>query len=118
MKYAFLLYHDPAQAPEWNSPEMAAEMPKWFGFTEELTAAGSMLGGEALQGTDTATCVRVRDGATVTSDGPFAETKEILGGFYLLDVENLDEAIGWAEKIPNIGYGTVEIRPLMEIPQD
>ena len=117
MKYAFLLYSDPEQAPAWDSPEMMAEMQQWFGFTEELQGAGAMLAGEALQGTETATSVRVRNGSTVTSDGPFAETKEVLGGFYLVDVEDLDAAIAWAEKIPNIGYGTVEIRPLMDIPQ-
>jgi hypothetical protein len=117
MKYAFLLYDDLTGAPEWDSPEMAAEMQQWFAFTEELGTAGAMLGGEALQGTDTSTCVQVRDGSTVTSDGPFAETKEVLGGFYLVEADDLDAAIKWAEKIPSVGHGTVEIRPIMEIPE-
>ena len=75
-----------------------------------------MLGGEALQLIESASHVRVRDGKTITADGPFAETKETLGGFYLIDVADLDAAISWAAKIPNIGYGTVEIRPIMEFP--
>ena len=117
-KYAFLLYDDPANAHPMDSPEMAAEMQQWFAFTEELQSSGAMLGGEALEGTETATCVQVRDGSTVTADGPFAETKEVLGGFYLVDAADLDAAIAWAEKIPSVGTGTVEIRPIMEIPED
>ena len=113
MKYALLLYADEALQPDYTTPEGAAEMERWFVFSQELTQAGAMLGGEALQETPTATTVKVRDGATITADGPFAETKEALGGFYLIDVEDLDAAIAWAEKIPNVGYGTVEIRPLM-----
>jgi len=73
-----------------------------------------MLGGEALDPTETATNVQVRNGKTITADGPFAETKEALGGFYLIDVPDLDAAIDWAAKIPSVGYGTVEIRPIME----
>ena len=72
------------------------------------------LGGEALQLTTTATCVRVRDGETSVTDGPFAETKEALGGFYLLDCEDLEEATAWAAKIPGAKYGTVEIRPIWD----
>lgn len=117
-KYAFLLYDNPANAHPMDSPEMAAEMQAWFAFTEELQSSGAMLGGEALLGTETATCVRVREGSTVTADGPFAETKEALGGFYLVEAADLDAAIAWAEKIPSVGSGTVEIRPIMEIPED
>lgn len=118
MKYALLLYADPSIAPPPDSPEMNAEMEGWFQFTNQLTDAGAMLGGEALAWQDAATTVRVRDGKTITADGPFAETKEVLGGFYLIDVADLDGAISWAEKIPNVGYGTVEIRPVQEYPQD
>lgn len=113
MKYALLLYADETLQPDYTTPEGGAEMQKWFEFTQELTGAGANLGGEALEGVETATNVKVRDGATITADGPFAETKEALGGFYLIDVADLDAAIAWAEKIPNVGYGTVEIRPLM-----
>jgi hypothetical protein len=72
-----------------------------------------MRAGEALQGGDTATTVRVRDGQRLTSDGPFAETKEVLGGYYVIDVPDLDAALAWAEKIPSVGYGSVEVRPVM-----
>lgn len=114
MKYALFLYDDPANAHDFGTPEMDAEMQQWFAFTEELTHAGKNLGGEALNPVETATTVRVRNGKTVTADGPFAETKETLGGFYIIEAENLDEAIGWAAKIPSAPTGSVEIRPIME----
>ncbi len=117
MKYALLLYSDPAASPEFGTPEMDAEMQQWFQFTAELTESGNHLGGEALTPTETATTVRIREGKTITADGPFAETKETLGGFYLLEAENLDGAIAWAEKIPLAPYGSVEIRPVMEFDQ-
>ena len=117
MKYLLLLYSDPAVGPDYGSPEQQAEMAKWFSYSEELAATGSLLGGEGLQPVETASSVRIRDGKTITSDGPFAETKEVLGGFYLIDVEDLDQALHWAEKIPNVGYGTVEIRPIMDYSQ-
>lgn len=113
MKYALLLYADESIQPDYTTADGAAEMAQWGSFTNDLVASGAMLGGEALAETVTATTVKVRDGATITADGPFAETKEALGGFYLIDVDDLDAAIAWAEKIPNVGYGTVEIRPVM-----
>ena len=116
MKYALLIYADLAIAPAEGSVEFAAEMEGWFAYSTKLAEAGSMLGGEGLLDGHTATSVRVRDGKTVTYDGPFAETKEVLGGFYIIDVDNLDAAIEWASKIPNVGYGTVEVRPVMEVP--
>lgn len=118
MRYALLIYSDPAAAPADGSPEQAAEMQQWFAYTEELQASGAYISGEALQRTDTATTVQVRGGKTVTTDGPFAETKEVLGGFYLIEAADLDEATRWAEKIPNSGYGSIEVRPLVEFPQD
>ncbi len=118
MKYLLALYADPSEAPAEGSPEMDAEMQQWFAYTTELTEAGSMLGGEGLQGPETATTVRVRNGSTITSDGPFAETKEVLGGFYLIEAADLDAAIGWAEKIPNVTYGTVEVWPVMAYEMD
>ncbi len=118
MKYALLLYADEATNPDYTTAEGAAEMQQWFEYSQELMAAGAMAGGEALQDVETATTVRVRDGKTITADGPFAETKETIGGFYLIDVENLDEAIKWAEKIPLIGRGSVEVRPVMEFEEE
>ena len=117
MRYALLIYSDPADHPADGSPEQAAEMQQWFSYTEELKAAGAMLAGEALQPVASATTVQVRGGKTVSTDGPFAETKEVLGGFYLIEAADLDEATRWAEKLPNVGYGSVEIRPLVEFPE-
>ncbi len=115
MKYALLLYSSEAAGPQ-TEEEMAEEMPKWFGFTEELNQAGKNHGGEALLPVATATTVQVRDGSRITTDGPFAETKEVLGGFYIIEASDLDEAMAWAEKVPSAPYGSVEIRPIMEIP--
>ncbi|MEM9516121.1 MAG: YciI family protein [Actinomycetota bacterium] len=116
MKYALLIYADQSEGPAEGTPEFGAEMEGWFAYTTQLTEAGAMLGGEGLLGAETSTSVQVRDGKTITRDGPFAETKEVLGGFYIVDVDNLDAAIEWASKIPNVGYGTVEVRPVMEVP--
>jgi hypothetical protein len=112
MAQYILLIYGPTETG-WTPEEMEAEMPRWFAYTQALQDAGVMRGGEALQPVETATTVRVRDGRRLTSDGPFAETKEVLGGYYVIDVPDLDTALGWAEKIPNVGYGSVEVRPLM-----
>ena len=109
MRYLLLLYQDEKLID--MSPE---EMAKWEAFTKEVTAAGVYEDGRALQPVSTATTVRVRDGETVTTDGPFAETKEQLGGFYLLNCKDLDEAIVYAAKIPLAPTGSVEVRPVME----
>jgi hypothetical protein len=82
-------------------------------YTQDLQESGAMVGGDALQGLDTATTVRVRETETLVTDGPFAETKEMLGGYYLIDVPDLDAALAWAAKIPSVGYGSVEVRPVM-----
>ena len=113
MQYMLLIYSDEAKEPKPGSPEMESHMGGYFRFTEEVRSAGKMVAGDALQPVGTATSVRVRDGAAQTTDGPFAETKEQLGGYYLLDCENLDEAIAYAQKIPSAAFGTIEIRPVM-----
>jgi hypothetical protein len=113
MKYLCTIYGDESQ---WNNvtPEQMSEiMNAYFGFTEEAEKAGVLVAGEGLERTSAATTVRVRDGERVLSDGPFAETKEQLGGFYLLECANLDEAIDWAAKIPGAASGSVEVRPVM-----
>lgn len=115
MKYALLLYSSEDAGPQ-SEEEMMEEMPQWFAFTEELDQAGANLGGEALLPAATATTVTVRDGQRMTTDGPFAETKEVLGGFYIIEAADLDAALAWAEKIPSAPYGSVEVRPVMEIP--
>ena len=89
-------------------------MAAYEAFGREVTESGAMLGGEGLQPSGTATTVQVRDGQTLTSDGPFADTREQLGGYYLLDCRDLDEAIGWAAKIPGAQNGTIEVRPVMD----
>ena len=112
-QYILLIYSPTEGGP---SPEEAqAEMPRWFSYTQELQDAGVMRAGEALQGEDTATTVRVRDGQRLTSDGPFAETKEVLGGYYVIDVPDLDAALTWAARCPSSSYGTIEVRPIWDM---
>ena len=113
MHYTLLMYHDPALAPSYDSPEGQAEFAGWMSYTQAMRDAGVHVAGEALQPTQTATTVRVRDAETLTVDGPFAETKEILAGFYLLDLPDLDVALEWAAKAPNGHYGSVEVRPVV-----
>jgi hypothetical protein len=115
MQYLLLIYTpvDGGPAPD----ELAAMYPQWSGYTESLQEAGVLRAGDALQGLDTAATVRVRDAETLVTDGPFAETKELLAGYYLIDVPDLDAALGWAAKIPSVGYGSVEVRPIMVFDQ-
>ncbi len=115
MQYMLLLTSAPDAGPQPGSPEEAAEMGEWFAYDDMLKQAGVFVSGEALHPVDTATTVRVRDGGTIVTDGPFAETKEYLGGYYVIDVPDLDTAISYAEKVPNIGYGSVEIRAVLDV---
>ncbi len=110
-QYMLLIYSSDDARP--TDAELQAEMPKWFAYTEALQTSGALVAGDALEPVDTATTVRVRDGETILSDGPFAETKENLGGYYIVDVPDLDAALGWAAKLPNVGYGCVEVRPVV-----
>jgi hypothetical protein len=93
---------------------MAEDMPRWNAYTQELQDAGIMRAGDALHPPDSATTVRVRDDETQVTDGPFAETKEILGGYYLIEVPDLDTALKYAARMPNITYGSVEVRPVVD----
>jgi len=113
MKYAFTIYGDESQR-ESATPEQQEQMAQAYGaVTQEMQEKGVLVAGEGLYPTQTATTVRVREGEQSVTDGPFAETKEQLGGFYLLDVKDLDEAIEWAAKIPGAQFGSVEVRPVM-----
>jgi hypothetical protein len=112
VKYMLLIYSEPWDAMP-SEAEQQAELAKWFQYTTDLQEAGVYIAGDALREVATATSVRVREGKTLTTDGPFAETKEILGGYYLVDVPSLDEALTWAERCPGAVYGTIEVRPLM-----
>jgi hypothetical protein len=117
MKYALLIYDENTAIPSAEPPDpevWGRVMEEYNTFTRDLNEAGVNKGGEALQPNPTATSVRVRDGRTVTTDGPFAETKEGLGGFYLIDVKDLDEALAWAARCPGSWYGTVEVRPVVD----
>ena len=113
MRYVVLIYES-----ESNPQPSDEEMSRWFGVTEEMQKAGVMVAGEALHPTSSATTVRVRDGRTLTTDGPFAETKEQLGGFYLIECADLDEALAWAAKMPNVGRGSMEVRPVVDFSQE
>jgi hypothetical protein len=113
MKYAFTIYTDESQR-ETATPEQMQEMSQAYrDLTEEMQQKGVLLAGDGLYPTATATTIRVRDGQRDVTDGPFAETKEQLGGFYVLDCRDLDEAIEWAAKIPGSQIGSIEIRPVM-----
>ncbi|TMK84851.1 MAG: YciI family protein [Actinobacteria bacterium] len=115
MRYALLICGDET-AMEARSPEEAqAGMAEYVTFGEEMTTRGVLRGGERLRPTTDATTVQVRDGEVLTSDGPFAETKEQIGGFYLVDCKDLDEAIEVASKIPGARNGTIEVRPIWEM---
>jgi len=111
MKYMLLLYADESKAPK-TPEEQQAVAPAWYALGKEVEAAGVWLSNNGLSPVTDATTVRVRDGKTLTTDGPFTETHEQLGGYYLLDCKDLDEAIGWAAKIPSAKYGSIEVRPL------
>lgn len=113
MQYMAIIYSDPNREPQYGTPEFEAMMKGYFSFTELLKAKGVFIAGDGLQGIDAATSVRVKAGKVETMDGPFAETKEHLGGYYLMEVPDLDTAIQYAAMIPSAAYGTVELRPVM-----
>jgi hypothetical protein len=114
MKYALLIYGDEATQEKEGTPEFDAMYQGYYKFTEDITSEGINRGGEALLNVDSATSVRVRDGERTVTEGPFAETKEQLGGFYLVEVNDLDGAIEAAVRIPTVNRGTIEIRPLVD----
>ena len=113
MQYMLLIYGDQNSWQGLGEEERGQIMQAYGAFTQELRDSGAMIAGDALQPTQSATTVRVQNGETLTTDGPFAETKEQLGGYYLIEAESLDEAIEWASKIPAASHGSVEVRPVM-----
>jgi hypothetical protein len=113
MKYLMLICNNEAADGAMPQAQMQEMMTKYFAFTQDSKDKGVYLGGNALQPTSTATTVRVRDGKTIASDGPFAETKEQIGGYYLLECKDLDEATSWAARIPGALNGSIEVRPIM-----
>ena len=117
MKYLLLMYANEAEMPR-NPEEQQAVAQAWQTVLADMKSTGAWLGNNGLSSISDATTVRIREGRTLTSDGPFAETHEQLGGYYLLDCKDLDEAISWAEKIPTAKYGSIEIRPLNQWSQN
>jgi hypothetical protein len=113
MKYLLLIHDEEKRWGTLSEAERQQIMSGYRKFGEEIRASGQFLNGAQLQPTTTATSVRVRDGKPLVTDGPFAETREQLGGFYLVDAANLDEAIKLAARIPSAQTGTIEVRPLV-----
>ena len=113
MQYLVLIYsEEPAEAPD--PAQIGAVMEEYNAYTKMLRDTGHYVSGEALQPTSTATTVRIRDGRTLTTDGPFAETKEALGGFYLIEAKDLDEALALGADCPGAKWGSIEVRPIVD----
>jgi len=117
MKYLCLIYDEEKKLAGMSKSEGEAFMGEYGAFTESVKASGHYLGGNPLQPVHTATTIRSRNGKLSTTDGPFAETKEQLGGYYLIEAKDLDEAIGIAARIPSAKVGTIEVRPVVEMGQ-
>ena len=115
MQYMFLICDEEAKQLEPGDPAYDALMADYAAFSEMVSKMGIMRGGERLQPVSTATCVQVRDGKTITTDGPYAETKEQFGGYYLLECKDLDQAIELAAQIPTAKDGTIEVRPIFDM---
>jgi hypothetical protein len=117
MKYMLLIYGDQTEMPVFTPEQRQAAMQGWVAFEAEARAAGVLVANDGLSPVSDATTVRVRGGKTLIADGPFAETHEQLGGYYMLDCKDLDEALAWAAKLPGAKYGTIEVRPVMNYNQ-
>ena len=113
MQYLVLIYSEEPTAPP-DPAQIGAVMEEYNAYSQMLRDRGAFVGGEALQPTQTATTVRVRDGRTLTTDGPFAETKEALGGFYQIEAKDLDEALQLGAACPGAKHGSIEVRPLVD----
>jgi hypothetical protein len=115
MRYAMLICVDEKWMASLDDTEEAAILAGYGQFMEEMNERGVLQGGERLRPTSDATTVRVRDGETLTTDGPFAETKEQVGGYFIVDCKDLDEAIEIAARIPSAAHGTIEVRPIWDM---
>ncbi len=116
MKYMALIYVNPEARAAMSEAEQQKMFSGYFTFNDEAGKAGVLVLGDSLDPVNTARTVRVREGKALHTDGPFAETKEYLGGYYILDCSDIDEALAWAAKIPDAQYGSVEVRPITVIP--
>ena len=112
MQYLLLIYDQESQWGKLGEAERGKIYQEYGDFTQSITKSGHYIGGNQLHPVAQATTVRVRDGKKVITDGPFAETKEQLGGYYMIDVPDLDAALSWAARCPGASYGTVEVRPI------
>jgi hypothetical protein len=118
MQYMLLIYDDEQKWAGMSEAERGQIFQEYGAFTDSIRESGNYVAGAPLQPTPTATSVRIREGDTLVTDGPFAETKEQLGGYYLVEAENVDEAIAIASRIPSARLGTIEVRPVAEIPAE
>ena len=115
MRYLCLIYEEEAAVAQMPKDQRQSRSHEYFAYTEAIKSSGHFLGGNALQPTPAATTLRVRNGRVSTTDGPFAETKEQLGGYYLIDAADLNDAIQVAARIPGARFGSIEVRPIMEL---
>jgi hypothetical protein len=114
MKFMLLLWGDESQWAGMSEEEAAAEMGRWDEYTRRLTEAGALVSGEGLQPSATSKTFRIEDGERIVTDGPYAETKEQVGGFYVIECASFDDALDWASKLPSADRGSTEIRPVMD----
>ena len=113
MQYLLMIYQNQAEYGKIDAATSKKMLEEYGAFTQSIIQSGNFKGGDRLQPATTATTVRVRDGKTLTTDGPFAETREQLGGYYLIEAKDLDTALGIAARIPGARYGSIEVRPIM-----
>ena len=113
MQYMLLIYHN--EKEPFNPADQSKMLQEYLAFTQDIVKAGQFKAGDRLQPTTSATTVQVRNGKTITTDGPFAETKEQLGGYYLVEAKDLDEALALAARIPGARHGSIEVRPLFQM---
>jgi hypothetical protein len=118
MQYLLLIYADESKMKSATQADQNAMFKEYGEFTASIVKSGNMRAGDALQPSSTATTVRVREGKTLTTDGPYAETREQLGGYYLVEATDLDEALKIAARIPGARTGSIEVRPIMQLPAD
>jgi hypothetical protein len=114
MRYMLLIIGDESRFADMSEEEMGAQLQQWSDYSKELVDAGAFVAGDGLQTSSSATVLRVQDGERLLTDGPFAETKEQIGGYYTIECKDLDEAIDWAAKLPSANGGVTEIRPVMD----
>jgi hypothetical protein len=115
VKYMLLIVGDESRYADWSEEDMAAQMKLWDDYTKALVDAGAFVSGEGLQSSTTARTLHVKEGERLVTDGPFAESKEQVGGFYVIDCKDLDEATDWAAKLPSSAAGGIcEVRPVMD----